>query len=86
MIIGLGETLGMRTIAEGIQEAEQATALREMRCELGQGYYYSVPVAPEEFARRVVDGVLAAPAEAGTWTAPDQEAFENRATGVGSST
>ena len=56
MIIGLGETLGMRTIAEGIQEAEQASALREMRCELGQGYYYSAPITPDELARRVLAG------------------------------
>jgi diguanylate cyclase (GGDEF)-like protein/PAS domain S-box-containing protein len=60
MIIGLGETLGMRTIAEGIQEAEQATALREMRCEFGQGYYYSAPVRPEELVRRVLAGVPSA--------------------------
>jgi diguanylate cyclase (GGDEF)-like protein len=56
MIIALGETLSIRTIAEGIQEAEQATTLRDMRCELGQGYYFSAPVSPDEFLRRVLAG------------------------------
>ena len=58
MIIALGETLGMRTIAEGIEDAQQATALRDMRCELAQGYYYSAPVPPEEFVQRALGGML----------------------------
>jgi diguanylate cyclase (GGDEF)-like protein/PAS domain S-box-containing protein len=56
MIIALGDTLGMRTIAEGIQDAEQATALRGMRCELAQGYYFSAPVDADQFLQRLLDG------------------------------
>ncbi len=56
MIIALGDTLGMRTVAEGIQDAEQATALREMHCELAQGYYFSAPVDADQFLQRLLEG------------------------------
>ena len=43
-IIGLGDTLKLRTIAEGIEIAEQRGALITLGCELGQGYYFSPPL------------------------------------------
>jgi len=39
-IIGLGDTLRLRTIAEGIERAEQRAALLELGCVLGQGYHF----------------------------------------------
>jgi EAL domain-containing protein (putative c-di-GMP-specific phosphodiesterase class I) len=39
-IIGLGDTLRLRTIAEGIERAEQRAALLELGCALGQGYHF----------------------------------------------
>ena len=84
MIIGLGETLGMRTIAEGIQEAEQAAALRDMRCELGQGYYYSAPVTPDEFVRRFLAGTPSpAPRMTQTWTGDERSERESLAAVLG---
>ena len=80
MIIGLGETLGMRTVAEGIQDAEQATALRDMRCELGQGYYYSAPIAPDELVRRVLAGVPATSVQDGAWSASERKQDEELGT------
>ena len=47
-IIALGETLSLRTIAEGIEVRSQAEALRALGCELGQGYYYSTPLIVEQ--------------------------------------
>ena len=46
--VRLGHAIGMSVTAEGVETAEQAAALRELGCERGQGYYYSMPVAPEE--------------------------------------
>jgi diguanylate cyclase (GGDEF)-like protein/PAS domain S-box-containing protein len=43
-IIGLGDTLKLRTVAEGIESAEQCTALTELGCQLGQGYFFSAPL------------------------------------------
>ena len=44
-IIALGETLCLRTIAEGIEAPEQLAGLRALGCELGQGYYLSRPLS-----------------------------------------
>ena len=39
-IVGLGDTLQLQTIAEGIERAEQRAALIELGCTLGQGYHF----------------------------------------------
>jgi diguanylate cyclase (GGDEF)-like protein/PAS domain S-box-containing protein len=39
-IIGLGDTLRLQTIAEGIEMAEQRAALLELGCTLGQGHHF----------------------------------------------
>jgi EAL domain-containing protein (putative c-di-GMP-specific phosphodiesterase class I) len=50
-IISLAGALGMRTTAEGIEEAEMADELARLGCDFGQGYYYARPLrAPEAFA------------------------------------
>ena len=46
----LANTLGMTTIAEGIEDAATATALRAMGCRLGQGYYLGKPMALDALA------------------------------------
>jgi len=47
-IVHLGEAFGLRTLAEGIEDREQFDRMRELGCELGQGYYFSRPVPAEE--------------------------------------
>jgi diguanylate cyclase (GGDEF)-like protein/PAS domain S-box-containing protein len=42
-IIDLGKTLHMEIVAEGIERGEQLDRLREMDCDLGQGYYFAEP-------------------------------------------
>lgn len=49
-IIALGRTLGMETIAEGIERPEQRDGLRALGCELGQGFLFARPMPPAEFA------------------------------------
>jgi predicted signal transduction protein with EAL and GGDEF domain len=39
-IVGLGDTLKLQTIAEGIERAEQRSALLELGCILGQGHHF----------------------------------------------
>jgi diguanylate cyclase (GGDEF)-like protein/PAS domain S-box-containing protein len=39
-IVGLGDTLKLQTIAEGIERAEQRSALIELGCTLGQGHHF----------------------------------------------
>ena len=54
-IIGLGETLKLRTVAEGVERAEQCVALMSLGCELGQGYYFSTPLSPAAVLHRLDD-------------------------------
>jgi diguanylate cyclase (GGDEF)-like protein/PAS domain S-box-containing protein len=46
-IVGLGDTLKLQTIAEGIERAEQQAALIDLGCPLGQGHHFwpALPVA-----------------------------------------
>ncbi len=48
MILDLAHTFGMEVIAEGIEGAEQAAQLKEMGCDLVQGYHLARPMPPEE--------------------------------------
>jgi diguanylate cyclase (GGDEF)-like protein/PAS domain S-box-containing protein len=43
-ILRIGATLGLATVAEGIEEQQQRSVLRKLRCEYGQGYLFSRPV------------------------------------------
>ena len=47
-ITGLAHALGRRVTAEGVETAEQAARLREVGCDLGQGWYFSRPVSAAE--------------------------------------
>ena len=46
-IVHLGNSLGKRVIAEGIETPSQLAQLREMGCEAGQGFHMSRPLAAE---------------------------------------
>ena len=49
MIIALSHALGHETVAEGIETEEQLTLMRDLGCDLIQGYYYSKPIPEPEF-------------------------------------
>ncbi|MEV6342440.1 bifunctional diguanylate cyclase/phosphodiesterase [Actinoplanes sp. NPDC051851] len=55
-IVRLGKSLGMATVAEGIEEFGQLAALREMGCGFAQGYYFSRPVPAAEAGRLFLEG------------------------------
>jgi diguanylate cyclase (GGDEF)-like protein/PAS domain S-box-containing protein len=60
-IIGLGDTLKLRTVAEGVERSEQCMALIHLGCELGQGYFFAPPLPPEEISRRLANQHLPSP-------------------------
>jgi diguanylate cyclase (GGDEF)-like protein/PAS domain S-box-containing protein len=43
-IVALAHNLKMNVVAEGVETAQQATRLRDLGCEFGQGYYFSRPL------------------------------------------
>jgi diguanylate cyclase (GGDEF)-like protein/PAS domain S-box-containing protein len=53
MIIDLCHTLGVEVLAEGVETSEQAALLRDMGCDMGQGYYFARPILGEELAKRL---------------------------------
>ncbi len=46
--IALAHSLGLRVIAEGIENKEQLQRLRTLGCEYGQGFLFSPPLAAEQ--------------------------------------
>ncbi|MBU0593167.1 MAG: EAL domain-containing protein [Gammaproteobacteria bacterium] len=48
-IISLASSLGMRTIAEGVETEGQLAFLREKGCNEVQGYYFSKPLPADQF-------------------------------------
>ena len=49
-IVGLAQSLGMKTVAEGVENQLQVAQLRDAGCDVIQGYLISCPLAPDAFA------------------------------------
>ena len=47
-IIALGHALGLQVIAEGVETTDQLLELRALGSELGQGFYFGVPMSNDE--------------------------------------
>ena len=48
MIVSLAHTLGLRVVAEGVEDDEQVRLLRELGCDQIQGFYVSHPVPADQ--------------------------------------
>jgi diguanylate cyclase (GGDEF)-like protein/PAS domain S-box-containing protein len=55
-IIGLGDTLKLHTIAEGIEMAEQRVALIGLGCALGQGHFFAPALPAANIERLLASG------------------------------
>ena len=62
-VIGMGNSLKKRVVAEGIENAAQLDFLHGLSCEEGQGYLFSRPVPPDALASMLANGLPARPAE-----------------------
>lgn len=47
-VIDLANELGLTTVAEGVEDPETATLLRDYGCQVAQGYLYSAPLTPPD--------------------------------------
>jgi diguanylate cyclase (GGDEF)-like protein len=59
--VELGHNLGMTVVAEGVEDEATAQALRELRCDVAQGYHYARPLPPAAFAEWAAAARRAAP-------------------------
>ncbi len=55
-ILSLSHALGMDVVAEGIETPEQADQLAQLRCDYGQGYFFSKPVEADTAASMILAG------------------------------
>lgn len=62
-VVRIGQSLGLKVVAEGIENAEQTTLLAELGCSYGQGYLFGRPVDAEQMTLALtsepLDGVTA---------------------------
>jgi diguanylate cyclase (GGDEF)-like protein/PAS domain S-box-containing protein len=56
-VIGMGRSLKLRVVAEGVETREELEFLRAHRCEEAQGYYFSRPVPPPQFGILLKSGI-----------------------------
>ena len=59
LVVALAHGMRATTVAEGIEESQQATALEYMGCDNGQGYLFAAPFSEEralEDVRRTAHG------------------------------
>ncbi len=65
-MIGLTRNLRLDAVAEGVETPEQLAFVREQRCSLAQGYYFSPPLPADDFAKLLERGrTLALPSRQG---------------------
>jgi len=56
-VIGMARSLKLRVVAEGVETLEQLAFLRAHHCDEAQGYYFSRPVPPQQFAKLLETGI-----------------------------
>jgi diguanylate cyclase (GGDEF)-like protein len=64
--VTLGHSLGLRVVAEGVEDAETQRRLAAMGCDLIQGYHTGRPMTPEELLRVALRPTVGVPAERST--------------------
>ncbi len=52
-VVGLGQSLDLTTVAEGVEDQETAAMLRELGCDVGQGWLFGRPV-PVDLATKLL--------------------------------
>lgn len=53
IVMDIAKFLNVPVVAEGVEDEAQYRVLKEMGCAVIQGYYFSRPLPPEEFEKRI---------------------------------
>ncbi len=75
-IIGLGQSLGLTTVAEGVEDDAQADMLLWLGCDVGQGFLYGRPVPAGRLERFVQEQKQEARKGSGKPPNPDDTSFQ----------
>jgi len=67
-VVGMAQGLGMATVAEGVETADQVRYLRSLGCHMAQGFFYSRPQPPD-----VIDRIMTQAGEQHAGWRPGQE-------------
>ncbi|UUZ53802.1 EAL domain-containing protein [Massilia sp. H-1] len=55
-VVGMGRSLGLRVIAEGVETQAQCQFLRSRDCDEAQGYFFSHPLDAQAFSQLAATG------------------------------
>jgi len=50
-IIDLGHNLSLNVVAEGVEDKKTALRLKQLGCDVIQGFYFSKPLSSEDFTQ-----------------------------------
>ena len=56
-VISMGRSLKLRVVAEGVETQGELAFLRARQCDEAQGFYFSRPVLPQQFANLLKNGI-----------------------------
>src|SRR6202790_2056964 len=56
-VIGMARSMNLRVVAEGVETQEELAFLQAHECDEAQGYYFSHPVLPQQFAKLLKTGI-----------------------------
>ena len=62
-IISMGRSLNLRVVAEGVESRKELEFLQAHECDEAQGYFFSRPVLPQDFAGLLQRGMAESVAE-----------------------
>ena len=57
-IIDMAKDFNIKTVAEGVETKEQVDILKNMGCDMAQGYYYAKPLSRDDFVEYLTTKVL----------------------------
>jgi diguanylate cyclase (GGDEF)-like protein/PAS domain S-box-containing protein len=56
-MVGMAHTLGLEVIVEGVDAEDQVAKLKEMGCEMAQGFYWAEPLPREGAEKLLAEGI-----------------------------
>jgi EAL domain-containing protein (putative c-di-GMP-specific phosphodiesterase class I) len=56
-VISMGRSLKLRVVAEGVETQQELEFLQAHQCDEAQGYYFSRPILPQDFAKLLKTGI-----------------------------